>query len=364
MRDTATPEPGEGPGEGDDVSISPARTSGDSIAVSVIIPCFQAEATLARAVQSVLGQTMRDIEIIVADDGSTDLSLRQIADWLPREPRLRVLRKRRNCGKSAVMNSAVPFARGRWLAILDADDWYHPDRLTALVTIGERSGAELVADNQFFYDAVAQTVVGLAWPRGDTDWELSFDDFLLGSNVYDAFNFGMLKPVLRTEFVRSSRLSYDERARHGQDFFYLLEFFLLGGKAAIADTPYYFYTQPFGAISRRWSHTARRRYDFQMAHDINQGYLRVDAANLTPHQSRRLKARSRRLAALESYFRAKELWARGEWRSLIRQLIEHPMTLDCTIRRLFGRCCARSAAPTAARIAQASRRRSRDGFGG
>ena len=350
-----------GPREGTDFSITPARSSGEAVGVTVIIPTYQAEATLSRALQSALGQTTGEIEVIIADDGSTDSSWRLIADWLLREPRLRALRNVRNRGKSAVMNCATSFARGRWLAVLDADDWYHPDRLATLTTLGEASKAEMVADNQLFYDSGAATVVGPAWPIGDGDWELTFDDYLLGSDVYETFNLGMLKPLLRTEFVRSTRLSYDEGARFGQDFFYLLELFRRGGRAAVCDTPFYFYTQPFGAISRQWANAARRRYDFQMACDVNQRYLRDNAGILTPHLSHYLMARSRRLESLERYFRAKELFDRREWRGLLGRLVRHPTTLECAVRRLVGRYVGQSGAPTTARVARKSRQRSRLG---
>src|SRR5262249_48594170 len=150
----------------------------------------------------------------------------------------------------------------------DADDWYHRTRLATLTATGEGSRADMVADNQVFYDSVANIVVGSAWSNGRGAWPLSFDNFLLGSNPYDTFNLGMLKPVIRTDFLRSSGLVYEKRARQGQDFLYLLQFYLLGGKAFVSDMPTYYYTQPFGQISHAWSHTARRRYDFQTAFEI------------------------------------------------------------------------------------------------
>jgi succinoglycan biosynthesis protein ExoO len=346
------------PEDESDFWISPAPSPGGSIDVTIAIPTYQNEATLRRAVRSVLEQSLPNVEIIVGDDASTDSSWRLIADWLPEEPRLRAFRNHRNCGKSAVMNRAVHFARGRWIAVLDADDWYHPERLAALVALGEKSQADMVADNQFFYDAAAETVIGLAWPAEGADWELTFDDYLLGSNVYDNFDFGMLKPLVRTDFMRSSHLSYDERARYGQDFLYLLRCFILGGKTAICDTPYYFYTQPYGTLSRQWSHATRRRYDFQLAYDLTQSYLRADAEFLTPHQLRCLKIRGRRLESLEHYCRAKELLERREWRGLLRRLLGHPAMLDCVIRRLSRRFVTGAATPVAVHVAQRCRRRS------
>src|SRR5260221_10837291 len=304
----------------------PALDSEDAVRATIIIPTYQAEATLARAIESALDQTMRDIEIIVADDASTDATWEMVTTWLAKEPRLRGLRSERNRGKSAMMNCATCFARGRWLAVLDADDCYHPDRLSSLVALGERRNVAMVADNQFLYDSGAKAVVGSAWPPGAADWTLTFDDCLLGADAYDAFNLGMLKPIVRTEFVRSTRLSYDERARFSEDFLYLFELFLKGGDAAIADTPYYFYTQPFGTASRQWSHGARRRYEFQAACDLLQSHLRDFARRLHPYPNPFLDRRCRRLGALENFFRAKESFVRGGRRGFIARLCKHPRT--------------------------------------
>jgi succinoglycan biosynthesis protein ExoO len=324
-----------------------------TVDATIVIPTYQAVATLPRAIQSALDQTLGDIEIIVADDCSTDGTWPLVSEWLAREKRLRAFRNPRNRGKSATMNQAVSLARGRWLAVLDADDWYHPERLAALVAIGERRNVAMVADNQLLYDAAADTVVGNGWPAGGADWRLGFDDYLVGAEVYDAFNLGMLKPVVRTEFVRATRLAYDERARFGEDFLYLLEFFLAGGNAAVADTPYYFYTQPFGSVSHRWSHGRRRRYDFQAACELIQSHIQAADGRISPSQTRYLTRRCRRLAALENYFRAREALARGDWRRCVAWLVADRAMFDYGFYRLFGRYFSSAAA----RVANQSQRR-------
>ena len=355
MHETAPPDLREGI----DFWISPIQTPRSPVAVTIAIPAYQAEATLGRAIESALGQTMSDIEVIVADDRSSDSSWAQITGWLARNPRIRALRNHRNCGKSAVMNCAARFARGRWLAVLDADDWYHPDRLSALVAAGEKSQADMVTDNQFHWDAAAKRMVGTAWPSGDADWELTLDGYLAGSDAYDSFNFGMLKPLVRTEFVRATGLSYDEKSRHGEDFLYLLEFFLKGGKAVVCDAPLYFYTQPFGAVSRRWADPARRRYDFQRVYEASRACLRDNAEFLTPRQLRRLKTRTRRLKYLENYFRAKEAWQSGGPDALLGRLLCHPFLLDYGLRQAFRRYVARSVPSNVQRVAQQCRSHSK-----
>jgi succinoglycan biosynthesis protein ExoO len=321
-----------------DFSVTPCRLSpGAAIWATVVIPTYCAEATLLRAVQSALQQTLREIEVIIVDDASSDDSWRMIEQIMIEDPRVLAIRHKGNRGKPTAMNRAIAIARGRWLAVLDADDWYHDDRLAILVGIGEKWRADLVADNQFFYDGLADTVVGTAWPVGNAAWELSFDDFLLGSNAYETFNLGMLKPVLRMDFMRRTGLAYEEKARNGQDFLHMLQFYLAGGKAVIRDTPYYYYTQPFGRISHRWSHSRRKRYDFESAYQINERYLHETARNLLPHQVTHLAAHNRRIRLLEYYFRAKDAAMRGELGSALRLLTRHPAMLGYLFRRICDR---------------------------
>jgi succinoglycan biosynthesis protein ExoO len=307
------------------------------IAVSVVVPNFCGGETLLRALHSVLTQSLREIELIVIDDASIDNSWDLLIDLLPRDERVRVVRHKANQGKPVAMNRAIALARGRWLAVLDADDWYHTDRLRALVEQGEETGADMVADNQFLYDASASKVVSTAWPEGSALWPLSLDDYLAGADAYQTFNLGMLKPVIRTDFIRRTALGYEEKARHGQDFFHLLQFYLSGGKAVVSDRALYFYTQPFGRLSRKWSHRARKRYDFQNAYEINQRYLDLAKRALPQGQWKRLRLRNDRLRLLENYYRTREALGRGDWLEAFTLTARHPAMLTYLLRRLIGR---------------------------
>jgi len=92
---------------------------------SIIIPVYNGAATLARAIESVLAQSWPAHEIIVVDDGSTDNSLRVAKDF---STQVHVIHQT-NAGVSAARNRGAAAATGDWLAFLDADDWYYPDRL-------------------------------------------------------------------------------------------------------------------------------------------------------------------------------------------------------------------------------------------
>lgn len=330
------------------------------VAVTVIIPVFNAAETLDRAVGSVLRQTMRDIEVIIVDDASTDSTWSLIGRWMCRDLRLCAIRHKQNGGKSLALNSAIQFARGAWLAVLDADDWYSSGRLAALIGLAETRGADLVADNQHFFDAGVGEIVGTAWPPRDTGWELTFDGFLDASNAYETFNLGMLKPIVRMDYIRTKSLKYENGMRHGQDFFYLLNFFLSGGSAVIADTPHYYYTQPFGTSSRRWSNVSRRRYDFKSAYEFNRRYIDVIASRLPHWQTERLQRRNDRLRYLEYFFQAKECVATHDWGGALARLVTHPEMLGYALRRIRQRIYPRPPSVPIERVAWRSRRRFED----
>src|SRR4029077_15686327 len=112
-------------------------------------------------------------ELLIVDDASRDDSLALARRLAGDDNRISVIALPINRGKSHAMNFALERARGHWIAVLDADDWYEPDRLAVLVGAGEAHGVHLVAANQYFHDAAADHVVGTAFPPEQADRRLT-----------------------------------------------------------------------------------------------------------------------------------------------------------------------------------------------
>ena len=102
--------------------------------ISVIVPVYRAEDCLRRAVDSALSQSFPDFELLLIDDGSPDGS-GALCDALAKDDaRIRVFHKK-NGGVSSARNLGMDEAKGRFLAFLDADDWFCPDALATLSSL-------------------------------------------------------------------------------------------------------------------------------------------------------------------------------------------------------------------------------------
>lgn len=111
--------------------------------VSVLMPILNAEATLAEAVCSVVNQTCTSWELVISDDGSEDGSLQVARTCAGSDSRIRVLAADRRTGAAAARNRALAAAHGRYIAFLDADDLWLPEKLERQIDFMRATGAAL-----------------------------------------------------------------------------------------------------------------------------------------------------------------------------------------------------------------------------
>ena len=109
--------------------------------ISVIIPVYNVEKYLARCLDSVVGQTFRDIEIICVNDGSTDESASIAEQYAKKDGRISLINQE-NKGLSAARNAGMRIARGKYIGFVDSDDWIDLDFLEKLYNAAESCGAD------------------------------------------------------------------------------------------------------------------------------------------------------------------------------------------------------------------------------
>ena len=111
--------------------------------VSVIIPVYNAEKTIKKAIDSVLAQSMNNIQIVVINDGSTDSTLNILQSYADLK-NLKLINQK-NAGVSTARNNGIKNADGEFLFFLDSDDWLDPYLLEMMINYAEKNNLDLVA---------------------------------------------------------------------------------------------------------------------------------------------------------------------------------------------------------------------------
>ena len=205
---------------------------------TIVVPAFDAEATLADAVASAQAQTFGDWEMIIADDGSRD-GTRALARRLAAEdPRLRVLQLE-NGGPARARNHACLRARGDLIAFLDADDLWAPEKLATLAAaFGAAEAPDLVYARCAMFRGTPAEARALPAP---TPGALSVEDLLPGNPTVTMSNVCVRAAVWR------ARGGFDERLAHNEDVEWLMRLVAGGARAEGVDATLTFYrTSPDG----------------------------------------------------------------------------------------------------------------------
>jgi len=305
------------------------------VTVSVIIPVYNVAEIVDRAIRSALDQTVKPLEIIVVDDRSTDDTIAVVKKI--DSPLVRVVSAPSNRGPAAARNLGIAKAKGDWIALLDADDAWLPERLERLLAVGESGAADFVADNIVLWDLVAGKQVRVAIDDLEPAQQITATDLFEHDHDFEfrIFSWGLLKPILRKSFLDSKGLRYEQTMRSGEDFTLYAEMLLSGAKAFLISDAYYLYSLP-SAPSGRSPHS-RSKHDFSvviaMSDVLREKYKdRIDA----------------RLAAAMA--RRRKTWtliheanvARGYRRSNLAQYAWYVGTKPDLVRALFGRVLGRA----------------------
>lgn len=213
--------------------------------VSIIVPVYNAEATLHRCVESVLNQEYTNFQLILADDGSSDDSGAACDAFARADSRITVLHKE-NSGVSDTRNQAIALARGCYLQFLDADDWITPNATKLLVRTAEENQCDLVVSD--FYRVVGERVS----PKGDIEEDglLTREEFAahMMENPAD-FYYGVLwNKLYRRDIIEEHRLQMDPKINWCEDFLFNLEYIRHARRFCALQVPIYYYVKTKGSL--------------------------------------------------------------------------------------------------------------------
>ncbi len=248
--------------------------------VSVIIPVYNAEKFLRKCLDSVLAQTLENIEIICIDDGSGDSSPAILSDYAHKDARLRVIRQE-NRGAGAARNRGLAEAKGMYLSFLDADDFFEKDMLHLAVQTLEKQKSDYVVfgcdrylDTDRKFEKADFTIRKEALPFGTLSSEAlssgggrTFTWRDLTDNVFKVFMGWAWDKVYRREFVLANHLTFQEQ-RTSNDLLFVFSALLKAEKiGCLPDILVHQRQQYEGSLSHTREVSWRCFYDALLALD-------------------------------------------------------------------------------------------------
>lgn len=254
--------------------------AGQECLVSILLPAYNSGNLIGTAIQSVLRQTQRRFELIVIDDCSTDDTAEVVAEFARGDDRIKLLHTARNVGPAAARNIGFDAACGRWIALLDSDDAYGPERLARLLELAEANAADMVSDNL------------LMMPVGGTPYLLIPPDLLghpqhltaaefICRNIGDSRNprlsYGFMQPMIRRDFLLQHGIRYDERNRFGEDFMLCVACLRAGACWWVTPEVLYHYATRPGSLTE-----VQSSGDLQRIAQLEKDYLRDPAVSRDP----------------------------------------------------------------------------------
>ncbi len=127
----------------------------DALKVSVIMPIYNAQKYLRQSLEQISDQTLKNIEIICINDGSTDQSLSILQEYAKKDSRLIVV-DQHNQGAGPARNKGIALAKGKFLSLLDADDFFEPNMLEEMVKKAETTGADITICQSACYHEITK----------------------------------------------------------------------------------------------------------------------------------------------------------------------------------------------------------------
>lgn len=203
------------------------------ICVSVIVPVYNAETYLVECVESILNQTLKEIEIIFINDGSTDNSPAILSEYAKKDNRITIINQS-NIGAGLSRNKGITIAKGKYLSFLDADDFFKLDMLEKAYAKAEQTTSDITVFRCNSFDQTSKNIVPMYYtilefllPKKEV---FAFGD--IEKDMFKAFVGWAWDKLFLTEFVKSNNLQFQD-LRTSNDMYFVYVALLLAEKVTV-----------------------------------------------------------------------------------------------------------------------------------
>ncbi len=223
--------------------------------VSVIVPCYNVAPYLERCLDSLLGQTLRDIEIICIDDKSTDNSLEILNKYAEQDKRITVIAHEQNSGVSTARNNGMAAAKGEYIGFVDPDDYVDLDFYEKLYNKATASGADITVGNIKETSFNGHTSTRNQWLK-------------IIENDKLRFRYTLWCAIYSTSFLRDNKINNPVGIVVSEDTVFVIKAAVLANKLVTVYDTYYNYIRVPDSLSSEWLTDAKVDSKIRAAHLI------------------------------------------------------------------------------------------------
>lgn len=236
--------------------------------ISIIVPVYKVEKYLDTCVESIVGQTYSDIEIILVDDGSPDNCSRMCDEWAARDSRIKVVHKK-NGGLSSARNAGLAIAKGEYIGFVDSDDYVNDTMYEDLMRIANLDSRNYIVSSPIYRD-----VEGLisAYKVGCFEY---VDGKSMSMKEYMALflDLSMDATVWNKLFKREFIQTMFREGRNNEDYLFMYynvkALYDTDYRIAVTDKPHYYYRDSPQSICHQAATSANRLF-FDVLYNLSE----------------------------------------------------------------------------------------------
>ena len=239
--------------------------------ITIIIPVYNVEKYLKECLHSIVNQTMRNIQIICVNDGSTDNSIHILRTYAKQDKRIEIIDKAHE-GAGKARNAAYPYIKGKYVLFVDADDWIELNTCDKLFTIAENTKAQLVQflfyvkDQQKHTQWYFEERIRYEFYQNNLKYQESQEN-LLSDKISNLQIIHVWNKLWETSFLRNNNLHFNESTRIGEDMIMSWTSIILANKIIVLPEKLYYHR----CIETSLSHS-KNDYYIDMIDNYNKIY--------------------------------------------------------------------------------------------
>ncbi|MDU4892494.1 MAG: glycosyltransferase [Clostridium sp.] len=221
------------------------------VLVTAIVPVYNSQRYLNKCIESLRGQTLKDIELIFINDGSTDESLNILRKYEKLDSRIKVI-DQINSGPSIARNVGIEIAEGEYISFIDSDDWIDEKMYEEMYLAASKDKMDVViCDMITVYKECKSYVKGIDSKLQDykrCDIENVILKALLSSSQFNS----MANKIFKTSVIKGNRMKLDENIYYAEDWLFNMEFLKKATSAKYIEKAFYYYRRGHESSSSRY----------------------------------------------------------------------------------------------------------------